>query len=280
MAGFLDSLLAPFSTGPAEKASQDQIDALRQAYAAYAGQAQQGRTDLTSNYTAGLAPTLQNVQTGQAGQNQLLRALGIQVPGEAPGTGQDIQSLLASTPGYQFQLNQGLDSVLRKGAQAGSLASGGTNTDLTNYAQGLAGTTYNNYVQQLQPFLNYSTQNAGNALQGYGNLGSGLAGIDIGQGNAAYGMNVGVGNAQANADLAPYTAGKNIWGALGGALSLGSNLLGGGGGGALTSGLTGLFGGGSGGGNTGAGSNKVASSNSLFGNFSTPQWSFPSSNVG
>jgi hypothetical protein len=227
MADFFSNLLAPFGTGAQEQASQDQINALRQAMAAYQQMAQQGRTDLTTNLTAGLQPSLANVQTGQAGTNQLLAALGIAPPGG--GAAPDMSSVFAATPGYQFARDQGLEAVLRNAAKSGSLASGNTNQNLIDYASGVASQNYNNYIGNLQPFLGYSNQAAGNVLQGYGNLGTGLSNIDIGQANAAYGNLVGQGNAQANADLAPLQAGANIWGALGGIAKLAAGGLGGGG---------------------------------------------------
>jgi hypothetical protein len=232
MADFFSNLLAPFGTGAQEQASQDQINALRQAMAAYQQMAQQGRTDLTTNITAGLQPTLQNVQSGQAGINQYLAALGIAPPGG--GAAPDMSAVFAATPGYQFARDQGLEAVMRKQAASGSLgpgglASGNTNQDLINYAGGIASQNYNNYLQGLQPLVNLGQNAANSALQGYTNLGTGLSNIDIGQANAAYGNLVGQGNAQANADLAPLQAGANIWGALGGIAKLAAGGLGGGG---------------------------------------------------
>jgi hypothetical protein len=255
MADFFSNLLAPFGTGAQEKASQDQIAALQQAMAAYQQMAQQGRTDLTTNITAGLQPTLQNVQSGQAGINQYLAALGIVPPQSAgftgpPGTpggaAPDMSAVFAATPGYQFARDQGLEAVLRKQAASGALgpgglASGNTNQDLINYAGGIASQNYNNYLQGLQPFISLGQNSAQNALQGYTNLGTGLSNIDIGQANAAYGNLVGQGNAQANADLAPLQAGANIWGALGGLAKLASGGLGGLGGGGIGGGGS-LFG--------------------------------------
>jgi hypothetical protein len=108
------------------------------------------------------------------------------------------------------------------------------NQALANYNQGLAGTTYNNYVSQLQPYLGASNQAAG-----------GIAGVDTGLGNATagqynnlgqlgYASQTGIGNANANADLSAYNASGNFWnmlGGIGGAKttgggSIGGNLLG------------------------------------------------------
>lgn len=242
---FWDNLLAPFGTDAQEKAAQAQQDAARAAYAQYSGLAEQGRNALTSNFQAGLAPVMGNVAATQAGQDQLLRALGIPVPGETQPT--DMTALLRATPGYQFTRDQGLEAVLRNAAKSGSLASGGTNIDLLNYGTGLADQTYQNYVKNLSQFPQAAGTAAGQALTGYGNLGSGLASSFQNQGNAAYGMNTAIGNAQASADLAPLTAGSNIWNlGLGlGKLAMGGLGMGGGAsaaGGALGDFTKGLFG--------------------------------------
>jgi hypothetical protein len=266
------SLFDFFSTGPAEKAAQDQQNALNAAYAQYAALNQQAQGALTSNYgqaradinqyfpaagqalqtnyTAGLQPALGAAASTQAGTDQLLRALGIAVPGMGgQAGGQDIQSLLANTPGYEFALNQGLEGVKRNAASTGSLASGGTDAALTQYGTGLANQTYNQYIQSLLPFLAQNTATTGNVLQGYGNLGNQLAGVNTGQGtalaanaqnlgsgiagllsnqgSAAYGTQAGIGNAQASGDLAPYTVGNNIFNAVGNVARLGSSLFGG-----------------------------------------------------
>src|SRR5262245_50617188 len=147
---FWDNLLAPFNTDAQEKAAADQEAAARAAYAAYSGLAEQGRGALTSNITAGLQPIQGMLQQGQLGTNQYLRVLGIQAPGDTSAP--DMTGLLRSTPGYQFALDQGLESVLRKASQSGSLASGGTNLDLLKFGTGLADQTYQSYLQNLQPW--------------------------------------------------------------------------------------------------------------------------------
>jgi hypothetical protein len=129
-------------------------------------------------------------------------------------------------PGYQFALNQGSQNVLRNQAATGQLNSGATNIDLQNLGQGLASQNYNNYVSQLQPFLGA----AGNAASGIGGLYSGLGNQmnqSFGnQGNAAAGAQMGIGNANANADLAGLTASGNAIGALFGGANLAAKLAG------------------------------------------------------
>ena len=71
----------------------------------------------------------------------------------------------------------------------------------------------------------------------YGNLGTGLANLYNQLGQAGYGTNVGIGNAQAAGDLANYNASGNLWG-------LGLGLLGAGTGAAGQAGGLGKLGGG------------------------------------
>lgn len=61
-------------------------------------------------------------------------------PGYTPMVN-DTESL-RQTPGYQWQLGQGLQAVNNSAAAKGSLLSGATMKSLNNYAQGLADTTY------------------------------------------------------------------------------------------------------------------------------------------
>lgn len=166
-----------------------------------------------------------------------------------PAQPSSIQSILENTPGYNFAKTQGDNSILAQNAASGKTGSGGEAMALSNYNQGLADTTYNNYISQLQPFLgaqNSAAQGVGsmygqlgtgtsqnfnnlgsgtlNALTNLGNtnlgaytaLGGGLNSNYINLGNAQYGANSSIGNAQANAALAGNNASANMLGALGG----------------------------------------------------------------
>lgn len=78
------------------------------------------------------------VQTGQQASDALSRFYGL--PGSSGGTGTtpDYQKLLASLPGYQFQLDQGSQAVDRNLAARGLLQSGAAGKALTQYGQGVA----------------------------------------------------------------------------------------------------------------------------------------------
>jgi hypothetical protein len=199
-----------FSAQPAENAAQAQIAGINAGYGQLSNLYGQGAQALQSNYQQGLAPAQQNQATANQGTQQLLALLGL-----GPGGSAGQQQTLENTPGYQFQLQQGAQNVLRNQAATGQLGSGATDIALQNQGQGLANQTYNQAVSNLQPFLGYGTQAAGQQLQGYGGLGSALGGLYTGQGNAAYGAQTGIGNANANAALAPYQASGNLWNLVG-----------------------------------------------------------------
>lgn len=256
-----------FGTSDQQAAAQAQIAGLNAANTAATGNINSGigaltsnygnaGAALTSNYTAALQPFLQNYSQAQTGVNGLYNLLGLN---GAAGKQAALTSL-ENTPGYQFQLQQGNNAINAKAAATGSLDSGNTLLALSNYNQGLAGTTYQNAVNNLMPFLGQANAAASGIANTYTGLGSGLAGINTGLGtnlantytglgnatasqyNTLAGLNyqtqTGIGNANANADLAGLTASGNIWNAIG---SLGGAALGAVGGGGIGGGLGSLI---------------------------------------
>ena len=120
---------------------------------------------------------------------------------------------LDQTPGYQFEMQQGLEALgdaqsAQGGATGGPLGVGGGNQlkAITQFGQGLAGTTYQ---QQLQDYMAQQSQQYNelqgivgtgqNAIAGIGGANSTAAGqissAFAGQGNAASAGAIGVGNA-------------------------------------------------------------------------------------
>lgn len=92
------------------------------------------------------------------------------------------QQNFANTPGYQFALNQGLNSINANAAAMGNPLSGNNEEAINNYAQGAASQNYNNYVNQLQ------NQASGGLTAATGSGNAGLTGAGaisgIGQNNA------------------------------------------------------------------------------------------------
>ena len=208
-----------FGTGDQQAAAQAQISGINSGVSQATGNINSGIGAINSSYSAALQPYLQNYGQAQGGVTALQNVLGLNGPN---GNASAMQALNA-TPGFAFQQQQGNNAI---NAQAAATGQNGGNQALAlnNFNQGLAGTTYNNYVSQLQPFLGASNSAAG-----------GIAGVNMGQGNALAGQYgslaglnytgaTGIGNANANADLAGLTASGNIMGLIGG---LGGAALGG-----------------------------------------------------
>lgn len=181
------------------------------------GQGRQAATTQYGNATAAFAPFL---ATGGAGTQAYADATG------ANGTAGQTRAKanFQTDPGYQFQLDQGNENILRNQARTGQLNSGATNVDLLNYGQGQAQQQYGNYINRLQPFLSLGQSAA-----------TGTAGVDTGlgnvlnnsygtQGNVAYNTQTGIGNANADADLAGLTASGNDINALMAGGKLAANL--------------------------------------------------------
>lgn len=225
------SIFDIFTTDAQTKAAQDQIAGLNNAFSQASGNINQGIDALTKNYTSALQPYLQNYTNANAGVTQLGNVLGLNGP---QGNATALQTLQA-TPGYQFALNQGDAALNAQAAATGKTGSGNQALALSDYNRGAAAQNYNNYVWQLQPYLNASNAAAG----GIGNIYTGLGNATANQygtlANLAYGTQTGIGNANANADLAGLTASGNLWnliGSVGGAALGAFGGLGGLGGGA------------------------------------------------
>lgn len=188
----------------------------------------------TAAYTAGMAPFMSLFNTGNAGTQTYADATG------ANGTAgfARAKNNFQTSPGYQFQLDQGNENILRNASRLGnSGGAGGTNIDLLNYGQGVANQDYGNYVNRLSPFLNLAStgaQGVGSLSAGMGNMlangGAGIASLmntDYSKmADLAYGTHAAVGNAQAGAELANNQANANQLGALFGLGGLGMSMSG------------------------------------------------------
>lgn len=87
-----------------------------------------------------------------------------------------------NSTGYQFGLNQGLQSINGNAAAQGLLNSGATGKALMTYGQNYANTQYGNYVNQLQALLGSGLQ-AGGILSSAGNVSN-----SSGSGNSTNGL--------------------------------------------------------------------------------------------
>ena len=176
-----------FGGNSASKASQAYIKALQQAQQYLGGELNQGLSNYSPYLSAGSKATgMLSDLLGTPGQGLL-----------TPWTQQFTAPTAAQaeqTPGYQFQLNQGLNALQNSAAGRGGLLSGRTLADMNNYAQGTASTNYqnvfNNALTQYQSAYNTFLNNQNNeysrlmglsgeglnAAGGAGNLISGIGG--------------------------------------------------------------------------------------------------------
>ena len=121
--------------------------------------------------------------------------------GAAPSTvaggnpAQNINQWLTQLPGYQFTLGQGMNAIENSAAARGMQLSSNNLQNLEQYGQGLAGTTFNQWLDRLNNLstqgANASTGNATNIMQTSGMIGSNI----IGAGNAQAAGQVAMGNA-------------------------------------------------------------------------------------
>lgn len=216
------SVFDVFNNNAQQNAANAQQTSIAGGLNALSGSYGQGRGALTQNYTAGLQPFLQNYGTATQGTGALGNALGLNGPqGNAAAV-----TAFQNNPGYNFQLQQGENAVLANQAKTGQLGSGATDIALNNYAQGQANQGWNQYIQNLQPYLGASNAAATGIGGLYSGLGNALNQNYSNLGNAQYGAATSIGNAQANADLGNLSGSANTLGALTGAANLGSNLFG------------------------------------------------------
>jgi hypothetical protein len=184
---------------------------------------QQGLTTANQTYAGALAPTTANLAVDQSGQTQLADALGLN---GAAGSASAVQNWQNTNPGFQSQLDIGSQNVMRNQARTGNLASGATDADLQSLGQTQAQQSYQQYINNLNPFMGASTANAGIAA----NLGNQQANLQnnnlTNQANLQYGSNVAMGNNTASADLANNQAAQNALSALMGGGSLVAGLAG------------------------------------------------------
>jgi len=155
---------------------------------------------LTTGYGAQTQALSPYMQAGAQGVTSLANAF-------APGGSLTQQfnytpSDLQNDPGYQFQLQQGQQAINRNASAKGQNLGGGTLAALSQFNQGLAGTTYNNaYQRALGTFqTNRNNQFQGlSTLAGVGQQAVGQFGQETGQyaqgiGNAANTFAQGAGN--------------------------------------------------------------------------------------
>lgn len=128
----------------------------------------------------------------QAGQNALSaynNELGI---GERPA---GWQSGFTTTPGYEFQMQQGQQAIDGSAASGGSLFSGATLKAQQQFGQGLAGQEYNNYLNRLSGIAGAGQSAAAGTATAAGNMGAANSNALASMGNAQSAGIIGTSNA-------------------------------------------------------------------------------------
>jgi len=184
---------ALFQSGASKQASSQQLQAQQEALMTETSMFNTAQSALNPYFTAGnsVLPTLQKLLT--------------------PGA--DQTSTLSQLPGFQFQSKWGnLAATNQLAAQGLGGSAGPLGMALSNYNQGLAGTAFNNLVNQEQGFANMGAGAAGA-------LASTAQGFSGQMGNTITAM----GNSQAAGTLG--SANALAGGLTGGASSIGNALL-------------------------------------------------------
>ncbi len=115
------------------------------------------------------------------------------VPGVPAGT--NLTSILQNTPGYQWTVGQGQQSILDQASALGGTNSGATLKALSDYTSNQANTTYEQYIQNLMS-QSGAGQNAAANLGGFAaSTGSQIGSNLIGSGNAQAAGQIGTASA-------------------------------------------------------------------------------------
>lgn len=199
-----------FSTKPAQDASA----AIQQGYNTGATTANttlaNGQTSADALYGQAYAPFSSLIDSTGKGATAYGNATGVNGQAGIDAAGSTFKSL----PGYSGGLTTGIDQVMRTNAASGNLGGGNNTADEIKFASDYDANKYGNYVSSLAPYLgaNQSAISGGASVLGNeATTNTAIAGQQAANSNAAA---IGAGNAQGQADLAPYTASQNFWSAL------------------------------------------------------------------
>lgn len=227
-----------FSNDNANKAAADANAGATAGYNQLSDLYGQGRDALTTNF-GDAGDLYKNLFTSyMPGANAYGDATGAN---GAAGYGRATANFQAN-PGYQFQMDQGVQALDRTHAAAGNLNSGNADADTLKFATGLANQSYGGYVAGLAPYLSGQAGAVSGAAGVDTGLGTALNTNLTGQGTAANTTQTTIGNNNAGADLNNYKVDANLWnGIMGGANFLAGGAGGQGGAGGLAKNATSLF---------------------------------------
>lgn len=213
---FFGDLFSAFSSDPAKQAAADETAALNQ-----------GKSQATTALDNGLATATPLYQQAYAPFSTLYSKSMPGIDAYADATGANGAEGLArakanyqADPGYSGGLTTGIDQVMRTAAARGDLGGGNTSADEIKFASDYDNQKYSQYVQSLAPWLSEGNSAASGGASVLGSQ----AGANLGVAGQEAGIDTstaqGIGQAQAQADLAPYQASSNFWSALMGGAGL------------------------------------------------------------
>lgn len=129
---------------------------------------------------------------GEGAIPQLQTLLGItpagQTPAQAAQASQAQIDQLRNMPGYQFQQQQGTQNTINAATAMGLGLSGNTLEGLSRFNQGLADTTYQQEVGNLQNLVTTGESAATNQASNVGNAATNISGTLVNQGNTLAGI--------------------------------------------------------------------------------------------
>lgn len=218
-----------FTNADAQDAANSKIQGLSQGYSQASDLYGQGRNAL-SNYYGTAVTNASNAYQPFAAPAVAGYGAYADATGANGSAGQNrARDLFLNDPGISSGLNMGLDAIDRRAAARGMLGSGNTNLDTIKFAGDYLNQKYGDYVNRLSPFTSapsQATSNAGVVGGLLANEGNSVNSSYGNQGNLAFNTQVGIGNAQAAADLANQSASQNVFNAVGQGIGLGTKLLG------------------------------------------------------
>lgn len=152
-------------------------------------------------------------QAGGQGLDMSLNALGM----NGAAGNQAATNAFQASPGYKFQMDQGMQAINRAAAARGMLGSGNNTIDLLKYAQGLANQEYGNWQNRLGSLADLGM----NAAQGQTGRQGSMSNIDMNAANMSQNSWNNYGSNMQNALQPPQQTQKSGLGAaIGGGLGL------------------------------------------------------------
>jgi hypothetical protein len=124
-------------------------------------------------------------QAGEQALSQYQSLLGLKPGGVSP------EQIIAQTPGYQFQFDQGKKAATNQASAMGLSLSGNQLTALTNYGQGQATGAYGDYANRLAGLSSMGQASAAGQAANVGATANNLSDISMQRGQSL--ANIGIG---------------------------------------------------------------------------------------